>query len=389
MNSIGELWYLNPSRPSALTPRTPPSSQISSIPFVFCVLSPVRPQIHLVNPERRSRWIQVVLGVSGLLEYSKSLKMSAGIIYEESVSYVEEILMKPLSVKYEEIINDETLDFQENQKEPQNSALLHGNIQNNDHYSDMLVHSEFTNSVSCGSELPQTHTAHIGTKTFQCPEIEKWLSTNVSLGKHRVHIVEKMFACFGCGKCFDTKGNLTVHERIHTGEKPYACSECGNCFRTKGTLTIHERIHTGEKPYACSECGNCFRTKGTLTIHEKIHTGEKLFACSECENCFRTKCTLTIHERIHTGEKLFECSECEKCFISKGELKIHERIHTGEKPFACSECGKCFISQGKLTVHERIHIGEKPFACSKCEKYFRTKGELTKHERIHSSVHLH
>uniref|UniRef100_A0A8C5PJ69 C2H2-type domain-containing protein n=1 Tax=Leptobrachium leishanense TaxID=445787 RepID=A0A8C5PJ69_9ANUR len=197
----------------------------------------------------------------------------------ESVSYVEENLMKPLSVKQEEIIKEETLDFQENQKEPENSELSHGTVQKNDPDSDMLVHSDIINPVSCGSELPQTHTAHIGRKTFQCPESNKCLNTNASLGIHRrVLIGEKMFACSECGKCFRIKCEVTAHERLHTGEKPFACSGCEKCFKTKGELTAHERlhtrIHTGEKPFACSECEKCFTTKGELTAHERIHTGE-------------------------------------------------------------------------------------------------------------------
>uniref|UniRef100_A0A8C5Q2K1 C2H2-type domain-containing protein n=1 Tax=Leptobrachium leishanense TaxID=445787 RepID=A0A8C5Q2K1_9ANUR len=213
-----------------------------------------------------------------LQEYSKSLKMSAGIIFEESLSYVEENFMKPLSAKQDEIIKVETLDFQENQREPENSGLSHGTVQKNDPYSDMLVHSEYTNSVCCGSELSQTHTAYIGRKTFQCEESETCLSTNASLGIHsRVQIEEKIFECPECGKCFKAKSQLIEHERIHTGEKPYVCSECDKCFRRKGELTIHKRIHTGEKPFACSECGKCFKSKGELSLHERIHTGEKLF----------------------------------------------------------------------------------------------------------------
>uniref|UniRef100_A0A8C5Q2H9 C2H2-type domain-containing protein n=1 Tax=Leptobrachium leishanense TaxID=445787 RepID=A0A8C5Q2H9_9ANUR len=221
-----------------------------------------------------------------LQENRMSLKMSTGINNEESVSYVEENLIKPLSVKQEEIIKHETLECQENQKEQENYERSHGTGQNNYPYSDMLVHSEFTNSVSSGSELPQTHTAHIGTNTFQCPESEKCLRMNASPGKPRVHIGEKPFACSECEKCFRKKYELTIHEGIHTGEKPFTCSECGKCFRSKSDLTPHERIHTGKKPFVCSECQKCFRKKGNLITHERIHTGERPFLCSECGKCF-------------------------------------------------------------------------------------------------------
>uniref|UniRef100_A0A8C5QCQ7 C2H2-type domain-containing protein n=1 Tax=Leptobrachium leishanense TaxID=445787 RepID=A0A8C5QCQ7_9ANUR len=233
------------------------------------------------------------------------------IAFEEPVPYVEENIMKPLPEEQEEImIKDEALHFSGYPKEPENPGLSSG--------------------------------------IFLCPDSEICLSTNGSLGKHRVHVGQKLFACSECGKYFTTKrGNLTVHEKLHTGVKPFACSECEKCFTTKGNLTVHESLHTGVKPFTCSECEKCCRTKGELTSHERIHTGVK------------TKHELTAHERIHTREKLFACSECGKCFTTKSNLTVHEKLHTGVKPFACSECEKCFTTKGNLTVHESLHTGVK------------------------------
>uniref|UniRef100_A0A8C5MRL8 C2H2-type domain-containing protein n=1 Tax=Leptobrachium leishanense TaxID=445787 RepID=A0A8C5MRL8_9ANUR len=317
----------------------------SSVPVVLCVLSPVRRQIRLVNPERRSSLR--VLGVSGLLsgpgrswqkvshsscphttwkggsrekkkQESKALQlqpgghllgvqqeseMSAQNNFEVTASFFEENLVKPLSVKQEEVIKAETLDTKENVKETENSGLSRGTVQKVDPHTDMLGNADITNSVSCGSELSQTHTSHIRTKTFPHPESDRCLSRSASLGTQKRVCAGEKFVCSKCGKCFRTKCNLTVHERIHTGERPFACSDCEKCFITKGNLTVHERIHTGERPFACSECGKGFKRKGTLTEHERIHSGEKMFACSECEKCFRTTSGLTRHVRIHTGEK--------------------------------------------------------------------------------------
>ncbi|XP_069605735.1 oocyte zinc finger protein XlCOF22-like [Ranitomeya imitator] len=203
--------------------------------------------------------------------------------------------------------------------------------------------------------------------------------------KHKKsHIVENIFSCSKCGKCFKKKSILVIHQRIHTGEKPFSCSECGKCFNRKSDLVIHQRIHTGKQPFSCSECGKYFNQKSRLDSHQRSHTGEKPFSCSECGKCFNRKSDLINHQRIHTGEKPFLCSECGKSFTWKSEVVLHQRTHTGEKPFSCSECGKYFNQKSRLDSHQRTHTGEKPFSCSECGKCFNRKSDLVAHQRIHT-----
>ncbi|XP_077112969.1 uncharacterized protein LOC143768166 [Ranitomeya variabilis] len=222
-------------------------------------------------------------------------------------------------------------------------------------------------------------------KPFSCPECGKCFNEKLNLLMHqKIHTEEKPFSCSECGKCYSLKSRLKRHQKRHSGVKPYSCPECGKCFIEKSNLATHERIHTGEKPFFCLECGKCFTHKSDHLRHLITHTGEKPFSCSECGKCYTIKSRLARHLRIHTAGNPFSCAACGKCFTEKSNLVTHERIHTGEKPFSCSECGKCFTDKSQLARHQKNHTGEKPFSCSYCGKCFTEKSPLVRHQKSHT-----
>ncbi|XP_069606121.1 zinc finger protein 154-like [Ranitomeya imitator] len=228
---------------------------------------------------------------------------------------------------------------------------------------------------------------HTDAMPYSCSECGKPFNNKSSLVRHQwVHTGLKPYSCSECGKCFKLKWCLAAHQRIHTGAMPYSCSVCGKLFNNKSNLVSHQWVHTGVKPFSCSECGALFTDKSSLIKHLNIHTGVKPYSCSECGKSFNQKGNLSTHVKSHTGLKPFSCEECGKCFSEKSILHRHQRIHTSAKPYSCPECGKCFNRKSCLATHQRIHTGGKLYSCSECGKCYTTKSSLVRHQWAHSGV---
>ena len=90
-------------------------------------------------------------------------------------------------------------------------------------------------------------------------------ATRSEIQKHN----SKEYSCKTCGKSFQSKSKLTIHERVHTGVKPYVCDICKKAFIRKDRLNEHIRIHTGEKPYSCELCKKAFSRSSKLMKHNR------------------------------------------------------------------------------------------------------------------------
>ncbi|KAM9322293.1 uncharacterized protein KZ484_020511 [Pholidichthys leucotaenia] len=80
----------------------------------------------------------------------------------------------------------------------------------------------------------------------------------------------------------DQEGSKHVDTKSSTSNtmvKPFACNTCGRRFNKRGFLLIHERSHIGEESLHCKTCGKKMKCASQLKTHMRTHTGEKPFSC--------------------------------------------------------------------------------------------------------------
>ncbi|XP_053904274.1 zinc finger protein 34-like isoform X2 [Malaclemys terrapin pileata] len=121
----------------------------------------------------------------------------------------------------------------------------------------------------------------------------------------------------------------TDQQKIPHQEGLYTCNDCGKSFQWRQALILHQRMHTGEKPFNCSDCGKIFSWCSSLIEHQRTHTGEKPFNCSYCEKSFSRYSYLIKHQILHTRETPYNCPDCGKSFSQSSDLLRHRRTHTG------------------------------------------------------------
>ena len=105
----------------------------------------------------------------------------------------------------------------------------------------------------------------------QCPQCDKSFANLANLKAHmRVHTGDRPFECPICGKKFKCHTDRRRHIETHAGEKPYPCPVCKKCFTQPASRNLHMVIHGGDK-HLCDVCGKQFNQKNSLLMHQRTH----------------------------------------------------------------------------------------------------------------------
>ena len=193
---------------------------------------------------------------------------------------------------------------------------------------------------------------------------------------------------------FEVGMKVPVKVKAEKGpQEPVYCDTCGKSFNTRKALVIHQRLHTGETPYHCEKCGKGFRSSGLRASHMAFHSTEKRFTCETCGKAFQWRGSFNAHKRnAHTEERKHICDICGAGFKDANILKKHTMRHEGLRPNKCEKCGKSFIFPYGLKCHMKTHEPKTPstkrFTCGICSTQFTAKNSAMKHLRTKHPHHV-
>jgi len=249
--------------------------------------------------------------------------------------------------------------------------------------------------------------ANLDPAELTCDICNKTFPALYKLKIHKlIHSSSFPFMCMKCGKGFNNKYKMHVHEKKKLCEmenqkppkaqKPpkivniniYNCNECPMTFPYVKDLKKHVQLtHRVKEQLTCIHCNLICRSQKTFITHLKVvhndHESGLKCTCSVCGKKFQKLSNLEDHILRHNEIKQFGCMYCPKRCATKQDLDRHLRSHSGEATFMCNFCSRTFVHRKTYTIHVRKHLGQKPYHCKPCNKGFAALTYLKKHQLSH------
>ena len=119
-----------------------------------------------------------------------------------------------------------------------------------------------------------------------------------------------------------------IHLFIFQGhQEKHNCAMCGKSYSSHHFLMDHTRaVHLGQK-YLCNfeNCGKEFNFRSNLRIHEKRHLNIFIYRCQYCQKGFNHKVHFEYHINCHENQRNFKCTKCDKAFNNKKNQVRHTK----------------------------------------------------------------
>ena len=133
-------------------------------------------------------------------------------------------------------------------------------------------------------------------------------------------------SCVSCAEIFPNPGKCN-HQITEQGK----CEQCGKSFDGKENLKVHELTHDKVEQHNCVQCNKSFIQASKLKTHMFAHGEEKQHKCTQCKYSTKDGGTLKTHIKNPRWEKQHTSQQCNKSFIQSSNLKTHLHPHWGEE----------------------------------------------------------
>ena len=129
----------------------------------------------------------------------------------------------------------------------------------------------------------------------------------------------------------------------------YRCRYCSKSYINYASKYKHQNSH-GPLKHVCNICGKKFQLKKNLTVHDRTHAGVRLYQCPRCPQFYTTKRAMDYHFKVHMDQK-FDCNQCS--LSTNNQDNLHQHIIGAHGSWWLSPCGIRYSWAPKMFRHHK------------------------------------